>query len=339
MGNNISNAINNSEILLIYEARLCNPNGDPDDENRPRIDPRTRINLVSDVRLKRFFRNYIIEKCGEDTIWVSTVEGKHVDATDRLNKLLEQDGNKDDDIVNTVLQHCIDARLFGATIPLKSSKKNKKNKKGQEGKESSQEGKDSSQEGKDSRGKSYSITGPVQFTWGYSLHPVELVDSSTITSMFKGRETEAEAGTIGKDYRVYYSLISFYGVINGMRARYSLLKENDIKILDNMLWESIVIDATTRSKIGHTPHLYMRIEYKEGNYLHGDLRKYIQTSQQESIRDLKDLDVKLDSLKNYLDKNKDKINAIYVRNSEDFQKQLEQFNNFVKLPHNNITLQ
>ena len=321
MGNNVRNAISNSEILLIYEAKLCNPNGDPDDENRPRIDPKTRINLVSDVRLKRFFRNYIIDKYGEDKIWVSTVEGKHVDATGRSDKLLEKVGNRDD-IVNIVLQRCIDARLFGATIPLRSRK---------------------GQEDKESRGESYSITGPVQFTWGYSLHPVELVDSSTITSMFKGRETEAEAGTIGKDYRLYYSLIAFYGVINGMRARYSSLSENDIKILDNMLWESIVIDATTRSKIGHTPHLYMRIEYKEGNYLHGDLRKYIRVSQQDNkpIRDLKDLNVNLDDLIAYLNNNHERINTIYIRSSEHFENIVGKINNIkvIQLPHMNITLQ
>lgn len=28
----------NSEILFTYDAKLCNPNGDPDEENRPRMD-------------------------------------------------------------------------------------------------------------------------------------------------------------------------------------------------------------------------------------------------------------------------------------------------------------
>lgn len=66
----------NSEILLIYEAKLCNPNGDPDMENRPRIDPKTNINLVSDVRLKRFFRDYIAEKFGEDFVYVTKIKGE-----------------------------------------------------------------------------------------------------------------------------------------------------------------------------------------------------------------------------------------------------------------------
>jgi CRISPR-associated protein Csh2 len=29
---------NNHEVLFIYDAKMCNPNGDPDDENKPRMD-------------------------------------------------------------------------------------------------------------------------------------------------------------------------------------------------------------------------------------------------------------------------------------------------------------
>jgi len=35
----------NSEILIIYEVKMANPNGDPDDENRPRMDPKTKTNI------------------------------------------------------------------------------------------------------------------------------------------------------------------------------------------------------------------------------------------------------------------------------------------------------
>ena len=51
---------NNSEILFIYDAKMCNPNGDPDDENKPRMDYDRNINLVSDLRLKRYIRDYLM---------------------------------------------------------------------------------------------------------------------------------------------------------------------------------------------------------------------------------------------------------------------------------------
>jgi len=49
---------NRSEILFIYDIRDGNPNGDPMDENKPRIDEETGVNLVTDVRLKRTIRDY-----------------------------------------------------------------------------------------------------------------------------------------------------------------------------------------------------------------------------------------------------------------------------------------
>ena len=58
-----SNAIvnKNSDFLFIYEAIMCNPNGDPDNENKPRMDYETKTNLVLivlDQKVhKRLFKN------------------------------------------------------------------------------------------------------------------------------------------------------------------------------------------------------------------------------------------------------------------------------------------
>lgn len=51
---------NRSEILFLYDVTDANPNGDPVDENRPRIDEETGVNIVTDVRLKRTIRDYLI---------------------------------------------------------------------------------------------------------------------------------------------------------------------------------------------------------------------------------------------------------------------------------------
>ena len=51
---------NRYEILFLYEARDCNPNGDPLDENRPRTDPETGEATVTDVRIKRTVRDYFL---------------------------------------------------------------------------------------------------------------------------------------------------------------------------------------------------------------------------------------------------------------------------------------
>jgi len=281
--------INNSEILFIYEAKNCNPNGDPDDENRPRIDRRTNVNLVTDVRLKRFFRNYIIATYGEQFIWVSTVDGKHVRADERLEKISSQKKPEE------VLKSCIDARLFGATIPVGKGEK--------------------------AKGKSYAYTGPVQFTWGYSLHPVEYIDSPSITSVFTGRAVEEGVesyGTIGKDWRLYYSLLAFYGVVNGARAKHSMAREFDIKILDNLLWRGLTMDATTRSKIGHWPHLYLRVECND-DFLLGDLRRLVKAKYEEEnpIRDFGDIELDFRGLIKKIAGKTQLVNKVYVRESDE----------------------
>lgn len=293
----------NSEILLIYEAKNCNPNGDPDKENRPRIDPKTRVNLVSDVRLKRFFRDYIATRFGEQYIYVTKISGVHVKADQRvalvgsenlprgtiIEKLKLTDRQKIERLAEEVPKLFIDARLFGATIPI----------------------------GGEERGAQKAFIGPVQFAWGFSLHPVELIESSTITSIFTGREAAEQYGTIGKDWRVYYSLISFYGVVSGRRASQTFLDGEDLKVLDEVLWKSLITEPTTRSKIGERPHLYLRVEYNDSETLIGDLRRYIDTEPREIIREFKDVNPKFDRLLNVLKEYRERISKIYVNCSEE----------------------
>ncbi len=96
---------NRSEILFLYDVKWANPNGDPLDENKPRIDEETEKCIVSDVRLKRTIRDEW-QSWGE-TIWVS---GEAVDPNKRCQDLEIQ---KKEDALK-----CLDVRLFGAVIPI-----------------------------------------------------------------------------------------------------------------------------------------------------------------------------------------------------------------------------
>jgi CRISPR-associated protein Csh2 len=319
----------NSEILFIYDAKMCNPNGDPDEENKPRMDYLTNRNLVSDVRLKRYIRDYLQSKGYE--IWISKIEDEIVDATTRLQVLAKQYtetiGKKvdikkpDKDFVNWLLDTLIDVRFFGATIPIK---------------------------GGEERGGGLNFTGPVQFTWGYSLNPVEIIPSPSITSTFAGRGEEY--GTIGKDWRVYYSLIAFYGIISSKRAEKTKLQIDDILLLDNTLIEAIPSEATTRSKIGQTPRLLIRVEYNKGNFI-GDLRRYVQIKPKEgknidNIRDIADFEIGIKDLHAILKSNKERISKIYIwshdelifaNNGLETLKNDDELKNIIEpLPHNEI---
>ncbi|MRJ03434.1 MAG: type I-B CRISPR-associated protein Cas7/Csh2 [Epsilonproteobacteria bacterium] len=280
----------NSEILYLYDCKECNPNGDPDNENKPRMDLATERALVSDVRLKRYVRDYLEQFRGKP-IFVSKVEGRTVDATDRfasfiaelllkpeyrdrLKKLKKLKGEpsfdelfeyikkeKKWDLVSAddLLSYFIDTRLFGITLPIKDEK----------------------------RGSSITFTGPVQFLWGYSLNKIELIESPSITSHFAGRTKGegGEGGAIGKDWRIYYALIAFYGRISGNAAQDTGLTFDDVAELDRALWRSIETQTNTRTKLGQAPRLYLRIEWKDREYFIGDMRRYIAIDRKEGLRD------------------------------------------------------
>lgn len=106
--------MNNSEVLYLYDAKLANPNGDPDEENRPRMDYQRDINLVSDLRLKRYIRDYLLS-IGKE-LFVQKIENKSVTAAERVEK--EKDLTEE-----KLLEKFIDVRMFGATMPIKKETK------------------------------------------------------------------------------------------------------------------------------------------------------------------------------------------------------------------------
>lgn len=268
--------MNNSEILFLYDAKFANPNGDPDEENRPRMDSERDINLVSDLRLKRYIRDYLFDM-GYD-IFVRKLDDKSVTAEKRM----EEFKNFSED---QILEKLIDVRMFGATMPIKGDNK--------------------------------AYIGPVQFNWGYSLNKVELLEAS-ITSHFSTNE-KAQQGTMGKDFRVKYSLIAFSGVVSGKRAAKTKLTDEDLKLLDESMKHAIPNQAT-RSKIGQYPRLYIRVEYIDSETIIGDFRNLISLEEKvESIRDIKECTLDISKLVDVLKKNKDKIKNIYYFADENLE--------------------
>ena len=269
------NAIKDGEILFIYEAKMDNPNGDPDNENIPRMDYNTGTNLVSDVRLKRYIRDYFSDniKGDKNNIFVRR-EGKVQSSTERAKDFHTNP--------EEIIEKCADIRMFGATIALKP---------------------ESEKEGSEPKGKGNSIklTGPVQFTWAYSLNQVELLNSYSITTTFASVSGNQQ-GSMGKDYRVYYSLLAFYGVINSKRALESHLTKEDIRNLDTAMIKSLQSQAT-RTKIGQSPLLYIRTEYDRPKFI-GDLREFVSLNQSSSsIRSSGDYSLDLQELVSEIRKN------------------------------------
>ncbi len=280
----------NSEILFLYDCKLCNPNGDPDDENRPRMDYDRERCLVSDVRLKRYLRDYL-EEMGH-TIYVTKSSGV-VQAEERLKRVLEKDKVSGKDLPE-LLAELLDVRLFGATMPIKGERRGE--------------------------GEAVNLTGPVQFTWGYSLNKVQTVDSSTISSQFATRETAGQ-GTFGKDYRLYYALVAFHGIVSARRAQVMFERseeqpqgatsEADLALMDEALIRAIPLLAT-RSKIGQYPRLYARFIFSDADAFMGDLRDGLKLSEVAGLRAVNDYAIELDGLAGHLDQVESQLEHILV---------------------------
>lgn len=262
----------NSEILFLFDAKQSNPNGDMDDENKPRMDWETETNLVSDVRLKRYIRDYLENFKGEDLFITNLGEPtkKEIDAKSKSKNKLKDKGKEPKD--------AIDVKMFGAVLAEK--------------------------------GSSSHFTGPIQFNWGYSLNKVELQETKTIVGSISEE-------SIGKDFRVKYSFIAFSGSINSKNTGDDEFKvnltEEDIKLFDEAMIKSIPL-SRTRSKIGQTPRLYLRVELKNGNSFLKDLREFIKLDNQEELKKINSIEgAKLNCVKlgEYLKENKDIIEKIY----------------------------
>jgi CRISPR-associated protein Csh2 len=240
-----SNSIKNrNEFLFVYDIKNGNPNGDPD-ENRPRIDEVTKHCYVTDVRLKRFVRDYLIQTDGEENILVTKLGTKTVNLTDRVTSRLEKTDKKKiegEELMKTLKELFIDLRLFGSPLAFKNPPKE--------------------------WGETSKITGAIQINFGETLHNVEEITFHG-TSIFRSKgdadESEQKQGTFTTYYGIPYGLIAFHGVANENAAKTTGLSEADLSKFKIALWKGIreTSSAHTRTKRGQQPRLLLNIVYKQ----------------------------------------------------------------------------
>lgn len=327
---------NSSDILFIYEAIQCNPNGDPDQENKPRMDYDTKTNLVTDTRVKRFIRDYLKSTNDNEVIFVDMEGNSKVSVDSKLKAVVKRIVENGSEIEKAFSENPESLQIFkdivekekdsDAVWKIITDKKFKH-------KEVNYELLAYLVKEKfiDIRmfGSAFAVggftkayTGPIQLNWGYSFNEVELMDSSTIVTIMND-----DSSTFGKDYRVHYSLLGFNGTINAPAAKSTGLTDDDVTIFRKAIWESIPA-SPTRSKLNQYPKLYLEIVYNEGvsNGQFGDLRNFVETSPKEGVsskqvRKFKELNIDLSALKNLITENKGagkKIKEVILTTSADF---------------------
>lgn len=267
-----------SELLFLYETKYSMPNGDPF-TGEQRYDEETKRVLVSDVRMKRFIRDY----------WDMTGRAVYVSNPDPDNKLtagqrfkqafeLRKDKNQ---TARDFVKGFLDVRAFGAVVPIQKDKK--KANKGDE------------QEG----ASAFNLTGPIQFALlNPSLNKAELRMHQN-TSQFVSKEGDKQ-GTIGTTSVVPYALCQIHGWVNPFSARHTGLSEDDLNEMFAALWHS-VNNANTRTKSNQSSLLLLQIVYREvTDKLYGvDKMIQIKSEQKndEQLRGMEDFELDLTKLK------------------------------------------
>ncbi len=211
---------NRYEFTILFDVENGNPNGDPDADNMPRVDPETGLGLVTDVCLKRKIRNYI-EDVKEDAegykIYIK--DGVPLNTSDRLaytavlgegKKLEKKDPEIDNRLRDFMCANFYDVRTFGAVMTTFVS--NKLN--------------------------CGQVRGPVQICFARSIDPI-VRQEVTITRVaitkeedFAKKETE-----MGRKHIIPYALYRADGFISANLARkVTHFSEDDLELL----WQAIV---------------------------------------------------------------------------------------------------
>lgn len=287
--------MNRSEILFLYDISDANPNGDPLDDNKPRLDEETEINIVTDVRLKRTIRDYLhdfknqgifIKEIQDEDGNIQDAKQRAIDysSTEGVYKSLDEAKN---DLRGNILNECIDVRLFGATIPIDVKV------------------------GKSKKSSSVTLTGPVQFRMGRSLNKVEIQHIKGTGAFASGKGKNQK--TFREEYILPYSLIAFYGVVNENAAKETNLTDDDVGLLLDGMWNGTK-NLISRSKFGQSPRCLIQIEYNEENFFIGDLNNKVSISHDleddKKIRKISEFEIELSVLIDAIEENKDKISKI-----------------------------
>ena len=212
------------EFTLLFDVRYGNPNGDPDADNMPRIDPETGHGLVTDVCLKRKIRNaaeILRDNATGYRIFVSKglpLESKNLEAYANLGfdrSTVDDAKRKDPELGKKIAAFMSanfwDIRTFGAVMTTFSADKIK--------------------------GAS-AIRGPVQIEFAESIEPISPLNI-TLTRVTNAaiKDDDRKESEIGSKWIVPYALYRTNGYISANLAQ----KGTGFSAADlELLWRAII---------------------------------------------------------------------------------------------------
>ena len=227
--------MNRATGLLIIEVCNSNPNGNPDQENEPRLFPDGR-GFISPVSFKRKLRDLVELKAGD--VWkdISSEFGLRDEEFD----ILESRGRKRNEIDNMgipeFLKRYWDARVFGCTFLEKKKEDEDDEGESESGEpdKKSRKAKKSAQDPEPLKKEEKIRTGVVQFGLGVSVCPVE-VERSTYTSK-SGVQEGKDRGMAPLAYRIVrHGVYVMPYFVNPTAAKKTECTDRDIEVMKKLI--------------------------------------------------------------------------------------------------------
>jgi CRISPR-associated protein Csd2 len=226
------------EFVLLFDVKNGNPNGDPDADNAPRVDPETGHGIVTDVCIKRKIRNFITLTRNfqpPDNIYVKE-RGILANEQREAYKALDvnPDSKPNEAARKWMCDNYFDIRTFGAVMTT-----------GKAEMESDAE----VNKGKRARGETKlwncgQVRGPVQLSFATSIDPILAIghtitrvaltnatDSGQTAVVSEGGDEKAASGQMGRKYAVPYALYRTHGFISPFLAAETGFTRRDLGLL------------------------------------------------------------------------------------------------------------
>ncbi|HWQ52144.1 MAG TPA: type I-C CRISPR-associated protein Cas7/Csd2 [Bryobacteraceae bacterium] len=253
------------DFALLFDCQDGNPNGDPDADNSPRVDPETFQGLVSDVCLKRKIRDYVFytkSNSARYEIFVQsgdTLESRQRRPFENGDCKIEANGKdtKPDDIDKARAWMChnfFDVRAFGAVMST-------------------------------TKFNCGQVRGPVQLTFARSIDRILSTEHTISRQAFTGeKDIKSGTGTFGRKHTVSYGLYLSHGYINPVFAAKTGFSDEDLVLLWKALANLFELDRSAARGSMATRGLYIfKHESKLGNAQAQRLFESIQVKKKDDV--------------------------------------------------------
>lgn len=255
---------NKIDFAVIFNVKNANPNGDPLNGNRPRIDF-DGYGEITDVCLKRKIRDRLQHE--GQSIFVQSDEKK----TDGMPSLRERAMSKDfglgsdafnakktapEDAARLACEKWFDVRSFGQLFAFKGESKD---------------------------GVSIPIRGPVSMQSAFSIEPVSITSTQITKSVSgEGDGKKKSSDTMGMKHRVDSATYVTYGAMSPQLSEKTGFDNADAELIKSVLPKLFEGDASTARPEGSmavAAVVWWQHDSKAGQYssakVHNSLREYI----------------------------------------------------------------